>query len=896
MMGKKLAPVVVLVTLLTMLGPLTGFALGLGPITMRSALNQPLLAEIDVHSLQPGDLDKLAIRLAARDDFKRVNVERSAFLTRIKFAISFRDDGSTYVKLTTSRPVTEPYLDFLIEARWPRGRALKEYTVLVDPPVLTAETPAPVQQATIAPVFAPKAAPKPQSRRLVRKARPAPVSKPETGSRRFNQPKTDLTTPVFKPRGRPVAANVAPATIPAPQPSRSSDSGSLNYGVVKRNDTLSEIAQAMRTESEEAASVSLQQLMLALLRSNPKAFIRGNVNQLKAGFKLRIDDPSILQELSRSEAVAEVRNQTIAWRNRKAGRLLRQVESSEEVATADRDTGIGSAATTDKIVEADNEAQLKLVAPGKEGQGTGSGKESGEVAKLNSELLLATESLDTNRRETGELKTRLSDLEEQLSSMQRLIMLKDEEMLALQNRLKDGKDAPVVKTVKKEDRSAAPKRSRTGRDDEGFLSDTLLMGAVALLIIGVIGWLVIRRRKMQSGFEESILNVGMADQVGAATFSGTASQPHSQSGVVSDFAMSDMGGIQSDSAEVDPISEADVYLAYGRHQQAEDIIQQALGTTPDRLDLHVKLLEVYHAAHNRPAFEDHAQQFHAKIAGDESNTHWARVAALGAEIAPDHALFGGSVAGIATDNSPADVGGVTAEEEDLLDFDFDTAGSMDSTDFGADDALDLDVSGLDFDLEDDELNSETLANIDNVDSDNSIEFDMGTTNITPPPAASVEQGSELDLSLDSGEMSLDALQLTEENAELDQLAEIAISGNSPELTLDMESNEQASDSGDGGFDFDFDVLDTDSVDVADDGIGDSAAESNVIAFDGESMGDDLDDDIFSEADEVGTKLDLAKAYVDMGDSDGARSILDEVMEEGDDDQKYQAEQLLQQMG
>lgn len=893
MMGKKLARVVVLMTLMAMLGPVTSFALGLGPITMRSALNQPLLAEIDVHSLQPGDLDKLAIRLASHDDFKRVNVERSAFLSRIKFALSVRDDGSAYVKLTTTQPVTEPYLDFLIEAKWPRGRALKEYTVLVDPPVLTAETPAPVQQATVAPVFAPRAAPRPQSKRPIRKARPAPVTElePEPSSRRFNQPKTKLVTPVFKPRGRPVEEDMAPATIPAPQPSLSSDPDSLNYGVVRRNDTLSEIAQEMRTESEQAASVSMQQLMLALLRSNPKAFIRGNINQLKAGVTLRIDDPFVLQELSQSEAVAEVRTQTIAWRDRKAGRLLRQVESSEDVATADRDTDIDSRATTDRIAEEDSGAQLKLVAPGKEGQGTGSGKESGELTKLNSELLLATESLDANRQETGELKTRLSDLEEQLSSMQRLIMLKDEEMLVLQNRLKDGIDTPATKTADKEDRSA-PKRPEMGTDDEGFLSDTLLMGIAALLVVGVIGWLVIRRRKMQSGFEESILNVGMADQVGMATFSGTASQPHSQSGT-SDFAMSDMSGIESDSAEVDPISEADVYLAYGRHQQAEDIIQQALGTTPDRLDLHVKLLEVYHAAHNRPAFEEHAQQFHTKIGGDESNTHWARVAELGAEIAPDHVLFGGGgVADIASNDTSDGAAGVTAEEEDLLDFDFDTAGSMDTTDLSGDDALDLDVSGLDFDLED-ELNSETLANIDNIDSDNSIEFDMGTTNIKSPPAASTAKGSELDLSLDSGEKSLDTPQVTEENAGSDQLAKTAVSANSPELTLDMGDDEQASDSGDEGFDFDFDVLDTDSADVVDDGIG---GDSNVIAFDGESMGDDLDDDIFSEADEVGTKLDLAKAYVDMGDSDGARSILDEVMEEGDDDQKHQAEELLQQMG
>ena len=151
-MGKRLVPVVLI---LGWLIPGAAMALGLGPITMRSALNQPLLAEIDIHSVQPGDLDNLAVRLASEEDFNRVNIERPTYLSHMQFKVVVRPDGSAYVKLTTDHAITEPYLDFLVEARWARGRALKEYTVLVDPPVLAAEAPAPVEQPATAPVFAP---------------------------------------------------------------------------------------------------------------------------------------------------------------------------------------------------------------------------------------------------------------------------------------------------------------------------------------------------------------------------------------------------------------------------------------------------------------------------------------------------------------------------------------------------------------------------------------------------------------------------------------------------------------------------------------------------------------------------------------------------------------------
>jgi len=873
-MGKRLAPIIAMILMVV---PMASFALGLGPITMRSGLNQPLLAEIEIHSLQPGDLDGLAVNLASSDDFKRMDMERLKFLTKIKFSVDYRADGSAYIRLVTKKAIIEPFIELLVEAKWPRGRALKNYTVLVDPPVLTAEAPAPVQQASTAPVFTP---PNQRQQRQRQTKRPS--------SARRNKPITDLEIPksVSKRRQQQVSSARTPAE------DFSTADGSLNYGRVKRGDTLSNIAQKMRRSAD--ISVTTQQMMLALLKSNPGAFVNDNINQLKAGHVLRIEDSSILDSLTQSEAVREVRRQTQQWNSSNGrGRLVRQADASE---FAD-DEGSSSSARMSPREARDAEAQLKLVAPGREGLGvSGAGDDSESGQQLQEELLLANAALDANKASTDELKGRISDLEEQLTSMQRLIMIKDEEMLGLQNNLDKGVDTipeamPELDNAQQLAAEEPAKPVAAAEEDEGFLSDTLMLMLAVLLVIGMVVGLVIRRRKMQQGFEESILNVGMSASVGAsaAAMSTPMSQPQ-ESGIVSDFAMSDMGGIQSDTTEVDPISEADVYLAYGRHQQAQDILEQAIASDPERLELHTKLLEVYHGAGNKEAFDNHAKIVHEKVGGDESNEHWARAVSLGSEISPENPLFGGG--GIAVDDNtiiqpPIGGVGVTADEEALLDFEFEensdptvmfpaqqpAGGSSVEMEIDDDSLLDFDVDSLDFNL-DEEMPDDALASLDEIDNfdteitksaDNSgLEFEIPLETLSEDNVAVAQGADDLNFSLDS----------------FDDIAEPE-SGSLDEdsgLSFVDDSSENA---------FNLSLVDEEELPEED--------QPGLEAFEN-SGGDGLDDDIFANVDEIGTKLDLAKAYVDMGDSDGARSILDEVIEEGDDTQKQQAEDLLQQMG
>ena len=855
-MIKRLFPVVVL---LGWFIPSVSMALGLGPITMRSALNQSLLAEIDIHSVQTGDLDGLAVRLATEDDFKRVNVERSIYLNNIKFKIMTRADGSAYIRLTTDEPITEPYLDFLIEARWPRGRALKEYTVLVDPPVLSAEAPAPVEQASTTPVFAPP--PQPQAQR---RAAPAPQAQRET--------------PAQRP-ARPAAPRPAPRQFTAP-----ASTGPMDYGVVKRGDTLWEIADELRKRS--GGDASLHQIMMALLRANPSAFQNGNVNQLKAGYVLRLENPEVIADMSKNEALQEFKRQYREWSSG-SGRLVKQVE----VAGGDGEDTAEAPAKGSARVSQNDQAKLKLVAPGREGRGSGSGsKDSTESQQLRDDLILATEALDASRQESEDLKARTSELQDQLDSMQRLIMLKDDELSAVQSELKNQTEAeaipPAEQPKQAEKPAAAPKKEEAASGS--FLSDYLLFGVALLAVIGVVAWLVIRRRKMQEGFEESILNVGMGAAAAAAAAAMTnrtsgSRMDSGESSMVSDFAMSDMGGIQPDSAEVDPISEADVYLAYGRHQQAEDIIKQALETNPRRLELHSKLLEVYHAANNRAGFEQQAQVLRNAIGGNEANEYWQRIVGLGRDICPDNPLFGGAEEATI---STGDVGfasamsDVTAEEEDLLDFDFneDELADLESSTASsvAEDSLDFDVSALDFNLDEDEKpKTKAKAAAD----DNSIDFDMPTAH------GARDDSTELNLSLDSdSEIDLGSIDFETEVHSHDLPTQAIKKPAEMDLSLDDFDNEEtlhaASDSHMGS-DFNGSSDDFGGSELSLEDLGDD---------------DELSDDIFADVDEIGTKLDLAKAYVDMGDSDGARSILDEVMEEGDDTQKEQAQELLRQIG
>ena len=247
-------------SLLAGLLPASVLALGLGEIDPKSALNEPFVADIPVVLSAGDDISQLQVSLASRETFERYGLSRPAFLSDFEFRI-IADPVRPVVRVESPQPVIEPFVTLLLEVDWPQGRLLREFTVLLDPPVFTSTAPAASPRA-------PAAAPTEQQR---------PVARQE------------------------------PQPAPAPTPRAAPMTGG-SYAV-QRNETLWGVAQRMRPDD----SVDMNQMMLAIFRANPEAFA-GNINQLKAGAILRAPAAGEVSQLSRTEAFAEVRRQNEAWR------------------------------------------------------------------------------------------------------------------------------------------------------------------------------------------------------------------------------------------------------------------------------------------------------------------------------------------------------------------------------------------------------------------------------------------------------------------------------------------------------------------------------------------------------------------------------------------------------
>jgi pilus assembly protein FimV len=285
--------------------PAIALGLGLGDIRLHSALNQPLDAEIDLLAATDDEINSIKVRLASPDQFDRYGIDRIAALASLKFDVVKRANGRAYVHITSDQALREPFLTFLVEASWPRGRLLREYTVLLDPPVLAPAPQAATEEPTTAPVGAEPYA--------------APVAAGAPGAQPPAQPQyvapEPTTAPVIE---TPVAAapgaapsSAAPSAEPQPEPLPGADAPSFdasNYGPVRRGETLWGISARLKPEQ----AVTMNQMMIAVFRANPDAF-RGNINRLKRGAILRIPDASEITAISVAEANAEAIRHNDEW-------------------------------------------------------------------------------------------------------------------------------------------------------------------------------------------------------------------------------------------------------------------------------------------------------------------------------------------------------------------------------------------------------------------------------------------------------------------------------------------------------------------------------------------------------------------------------------------------------
>jgi pilus assembly protein FimV len=723
------------------------YALGLGEIEMQSALNQPMRANISLISARGVELSGVKVKLASRAAHERIGLSRAKILSDFKFAITEDSRGRPIIHISSTELVQEPYLEFLLKIDWENGQMIREYTVLVDPPVT-------MQAAPTVPV--------------------APVA-------RIRQP-APVIEPVRQAQPAPAPRSVRPAYVPAPVEKKAAQ----HYGPVRRDETLWSLAKNLRP----SADIGIEQMMIALQRANPDAFADNNINNLHAGVTLKVPDRDAILALSKRQASAEARQQYKEWSDKRNAAKAATKQPVAEMPVREEEMpvqDVGMPVQQDEAV-VETEAQLKLTPPeGEMVAGSASGSEAGDPdseasgeENIRQQLVLASEEVEAGRAQSEELQSRVQELEAQVQKMQRLLELKSEELAGIQN---DAGDQVAEAVVSEEMPAGEEQQSAEEADVEAELAagedspvtesrsiiDRLMdnpvlagLGVLIAMLLGGFLWGSMRKRRSPGLFDDEMTLDKHLSETGGDAFSSTRSTTTiSDPGEFDESSSDELEHPGSDDVN-DPVTEADVYLAYGRIQQAEDVLQAALQDDPENIAVRAKLLRVYHAAGNAAAFNSAAGEFRELVADDDGQ--WQRIAALGNELSPGNELYRSET------ETPA-------EQDNVVEFDMDLSEPDDTS-----------------------PRAEEIAEVDAAVQ----ELDMGT-----------------------------------ETVETEILPE------SIEFTLDDENEDE-----------------------------------------NEAEG------LLASADEVATKLDLARAYLDMEDPDGARSILQEVIDEGDEEQKSEAQSLI----
>lgn len=433
----------------------TTHALTLGDIALKSTLEQPLDAEIELLDARGLPITDVRPDLATALEFNKIGIPRPAHLEGLHFKAVQRPNGRTVINVTSDKPINEPYLNFLVEVRWPSGRLLREYTLLLDAPIYAQGSTLP-KSARLPVIDAMPDMPKTSSRLPPLPMDDLPLSDVSAGNSkpaRTTAPKVATAAPVVASAPLPKVpaapkvpkAELPPTDLPPVEaPKLSSDApldskGGDEYRT-QRNDTLWEIARQMRNDRV----LTVQQTMLAIQQLNPDAFNNGNINRLKVGQVLRLPDEQQIRTVAAAQAVAEVERQNRDWRT--SARSLAETNTPRTLnATPEQP------AAELPVVRAPKADSLRLLAA-EGGQSTrGSEKAPEGIGQgLRDQLALAEEQLATGQREKEELSGRLSDLQGQLDTLQRLIELKDTQLARLQTNANtptaaaDTKAAPVV--------------------------------------------------------------------------------------------------------------------------------------------------------------------------------------------------------------------------------------------------------------------------------------------------------------------------------------------------------------------------------------------------------------------------------------------------------------------
>ncbi|AIY41907.1 putative type iv pilus assembly fimv-related transmembrane protein [Collimonas arenae] len=702
-------------------------AAGLGKLTVLSSLGQPLRAEIELTSVSSDEAGGLVAKLASPETYQKANIDFNPALLSLQFAIDQRGDRR-FVRVTSTQPINEPFVDMLMELGGTKSHLVREYTLLLDPAGQRQAQPA--QMAAPAPARGAAAAPV---------ARLAPSQGQTAQSQSSVTPGSTISDATRAAAARAVASGSNGA--PAGKSSSTSNSGNTGKAApaapatassggdyhVKKGDTLARIAS-----ENLPAGISLDQMLVALYRSNEGAFVGKNMNRLRSGQILSIPDAASAGSVSKSEAKSVVLAQSSdfkSYRNKLAG----LVESAAPAVAAESRQSSGGKITA-KVEE-----QATPASESKDKLKLSRGAAAAGAADAKAAATAATEEKIAREKAAAEAEARVKELEKNVSDLQKTLELKNKNLADLQNQAANVKPAapaaatpavpatqvpapaaapaataPVVTPAKVEaadataaggaaivatGAAAAPAASAAATDavaaapatpiadaskpvvkpkvaappppEPGLLASLtenpllLPVGGILVALLAGLGLFRYRRnRARQQAFLDSsgapMTNSGLK---GNSLFGSTGGQSVDTKNSI--FNSNFVPSVSHLDTNVDPVAEADVYIAYGRDAQAEEILKEALRNQPSRNAIRVKLLEIYANRKDPRSFEILASELYSLTRGEGED--WQQAAALGLGVDPANPLYGG---GKLQDQVIAKADAITAPTQpmDALDF------------------------------------------------------------------------------------------------------------------------------------------------------------------------------------------------------------------------------------
>lgn len=859
-------------------------ALSLGRLSVQSALGETLKADIDVTSLTPDEAANLRVKVAPPDAYRIAGVDYNPVLPSTSVTLQRRADGTPFLRITSDRPVQEPFVDVILELSWSSGRLLREYTLLFDPPS-TAKVPAPTTPAAIAAAPAPARASRAEPAQAPATAAADAASRAEARRAAAASAAADAASKA--------AARRAAAPAPTPSPAPSSDSAQTAEGsqyTVRPGDTLSGIATKL-----QVSGVSLDQMLVGLYQGNSQAFAGNNMNRLRAGAVLNVPSQDKLASIDERQARRTILAQSAnfnAYRQRLASAVPEQTRAPESSRKASGDVKAGVEVRTG--TENQPKDALKIV-PGAPAKSAAAAADEKVIKdRANQELADRRAEAERNRIELNKVLAASGvkpgasapgavlpapvvsaasapavKASEAIAAVTAPPQVASEPLIA-----PPPASAPAVAASMPEAPPVAASRPPLPMDpvtaEEPSLLDSLsenpllLPGAgLILAILAGLGYYRLRGRSKDEAGVTSFLESRMQPDsfFGASGGQRVDTRDAAASGSPSSmsYSLSQIDAI----GDVDPVAEADVYLAYGRDLQAEEILKEAMRANPERLAIRTKLLEVYAKRRDTKGYEMLAGELYGLTGGQGED--WLRAQELGRSIDPENPLYepGGQPGADLAGNLPREPLGASTMPQSVV---------PSPSRFGT--AAGLGAAGV--------AGAAAAASVPDLDLDAIVDTPAPSF-AAPRVAAPAVDEVDLDISLP---------------APMDDLPSVAggyVSAADASF-VDSRQPDAGPDSGSGMIDFELHDL----PDISEPTLSAAAATSaSKVDFDGLSLDFDLNptqspapDSIVDEypvlldgteddGDPLARKVDLAKEFLDFGDKESARDMLQDVIEKTD---------------